>query len=49
MIKKCIPLDGAEQLPILHRVVENAPQYLSEFAKRYPSATFLRDNNGRQL
>jgi hypothetical protein len=48
-IEQCIPLDGAEQLPILHRVVENAPQNLNEFAKRYPSSKFIRDNNGRVL
>ena len=48
-IDQCLPLDGAEQLPILHRVVENAPQYLNEFAKRYPSSKFIRDNNGRVL
>jgi hypothetical protein len=48
-IAQCIPLDGAEQLPILHRVVKNAPQYLSEFGMRYPSSMFLRDNNGRVL
>jgi hypothetical protein len=47
--EQCIPLDGAQQLPILHRVVENAPQYLSEFAKRYPSSMFIRDKNGRKL
>ena len=48
-IEQCIPLDGAGQLPILHRVVEHAPQYSNEFGKRYPSAIFLRDNNGRVL
>ena len=49
-IEQCIPLDGAEQLPILHRVVENAPQYSNEFEMRYPSSMFIRDkNNGRKL
>jgi len=48
-IEQCIPLDGAGQLPILHRVVEHAPQYSNEFGMRYPSAMFLRDNNGRVL
>jgi hypothetical protein len=48
-IEKCIPLDGAGQLPILHRVVEHARQYSNEFGKRYPSAMFLRDNNRRVL
>ena len=48
-IEQCIPLDGAGQLPILHRVVEHAPQYSNEFGKRYPSAMFLRDKNGRLL
>jgi hypothetical protein len=48
-IEQCIPLDGAGQLPILHRVVVHAPQYSNEFGKRYPSAMFIRDNNGRVL
>jgi hypothetical protein len=48
-IEQCIPLDEAGQLPILHRVVEHAPQYSNEFGMRYPSAMFLRDNNGRVL
>jgi hypothetical protein len=49
-IEQCIPLDGAEQLPILHRVVENAPQYSNEFEMRYPSSMFIRyKNNGRKL
>jgi hypothetical protein len=48
-IEQCIPLDGAEQLPILHRVVENAPQYSNEFGMRYPSSMFIRDNNGRTI
>jgi len=49
-IEQYIPLDGAEQIPILHRVVENAPQYLNEFGMRYPSSMFIRDKtNGRKL
>ena len=48
-IEQYIPLDGAEQLPILHRVVENAPQYSNEFGMRYPSSMFIRDNNGRTI
>ena len=48
-IEQYIPLDGAEQLPILHHVVENAPQYLNEFGTRYPSSMFIRDKNGRTI
>jgi hypothetical protein len=48
-IEQCIPLDGAGQLPILHRVVVHAPEYSNEFGMRYPSAMFLRDHNGRVL
>jgi hypothetical protein len=48
-IEECIPLDGAEQLTILHRVVENAPRCFDEFGKRYPLAMFPRDNNGKKL
>ena len=48
-IEQYIPLDGAEQLPILHRVVENAPQYSNEFGMRYPSSMYIRDNNGRTI
>ena len=50
VIEQCIPLDGAEQLPILHRVVENAPLYSNEFGMRYPSSMFIREKtNGRKL
>ena len=49
VIEQCIPLDGAGELPILHRVVEHAPEYSNEFGMRYPSAMFLRDHNGRVL
>ena len=43
-----IPSDSTE-FPILHHVVENAPQYMNQFAMRYQSAGFLRDSKGRTL
>ena len=43
-----IPSDSTE-FPILHHVVENAPQYINQFAMRYQSAGFLRDSKGRTL
>ena len=49
VIDKCIPLDEAKELPILHRVVQNAPHYLNKFGQRYPSSVFVRDTNGRKL
>jgi len=35
--------------PILHRVIQNAPQYMNDFVTRYPSAVFLRDEKHRTL
>jgi hypothetical protein len=48
-IEKCVPLDGAGNISILHRVVEHAPEFLNDFAKRYPSSIFVRDKCGRKL
>ena len=36
--QKCIPLDEAGTLPILHRVAEHEPDYFNDFAQRYPSS-----------
>jgi hypothetical protein len=47
-IGECIPFSDT-QLPILHHVVQNAPQLLNEFTKYYPSAAYLRDSSGRKL
>ena len=49
MIQRCIPLDEAGTMPILHRAAEHAPDYFNEFAKRYPSSFFVRDENGRDM
>jgi len=35
--------------PILHHVIQNAPQYMNDFVTRYPSAVFLRDEKHRTL
>ena len=35
--------------PILHHVIQNAPQYMHDFVTRYPYATFLRDEKHRTL
>lgn len=48
MIGKCIPFDDP-QIPILHHVIADAPQYLHEFSMRYPSAFHLRNVHGRSL
>ena len=45
VIKHCIPTDT--KLPILHHVVRDAPQYMNDFSLRYPSAWYLRDEDGR--
>jgi len=47
IIQECIPADS--KYPILHRVIKNAPQYMDDFAKRYSSAVYLRDENQRLL
>jgi hypothetical protein len=43
-----IPFDDPK-VPILHHVAKHAPQYMKEFACRYPSATYFRDCKGRTL
>ena len=43
-----IPFDDPK-LPILHHVAKHAPQYMKDFARRYPSATYFRDCKGRTL
>jgi hypothetical protein len=47
-IGECIPFDDPK-LPILHHVVKDAPQFVNDFAFRYPSAGYLRDEQGRTL
>ena len=47
VIQECIPADS--KYPILHRVIKNASQYMDDFAKRYPSAIYLRDEHQRLL
>ena len=47
-IGKLIPFDGPK-LSILHHVAKHAPQYMEDFACRYPSATYFRDCEGRTL
>jgi len=45
VIRECIPVSA--NYPILHHVIKNAPEYMNDFARGYPSAIFLRDENGR--
>ena len=47
-IGECIPFDDPK-LPILHHVVKDAPQFMNDFAFRYPSAAYLRDEQRRTL
>ncbi len=47
-IEEYIPR-GDIDLPILHYVAENTPQYQNDFAMRYASTAFLRDSKGRKL
>jgi hypothetical protein len=37
------------KLPILHHVAKHVPQYMRDFGRRYPSATYFRDSQGRTL
>jgi hypothetical protein len=46
-IKDCIPTDTT--LPILHHATKDAPEYFNNFSARYPSAIYLRDENGRSF
>jgi hypothetical protein len=47
-IGESIPFDDP-QLPILHHVAKHVPQYMRDFGRRYPSATYFRDSQGRTL
>ena len=47
LIQECIP--ASANYPILHHVIKNNPEYLNDFAVRYPAATFLLDENQRSL
>jgi len=47
VIKDCIPTDT--DLPILHHVIKDAPKHINDFSIRYPSATYLRDVDGRSF
>jgi len=47
VIQECIPVSA--NYPFLHHVIMNAPEYMKDFARMYPSATFLRDENGRSF
>jgi hypothetical protein len=47
-IGELIPFDDPK-VPILHHVAKHAPQYMKNFGSRYPSATYLRDSQGRTL
>ena len=47
VIQECILSD--DNYPVLHHVTMHAPQYMNDFSKHYPSAVFLRDEQGRCL
>ena len=47
LIQKCIP--ASANYPILHHVLKNNPEYMNDFAVRYPSAVFLRDEHQRSI
>jgi hypothetical protein len=46
-IQECIPTDTT--LPILHHAAKDAPEYFNDLSVRYPSAIYLRDENGRSF
>jgi hypothetical protein len=46
-IHDCIPTDTT--LPILHHAMKDAPEYFNDFSVRYPSAIYLRNENGRSF
>eukprot|EP00979_Chaetoceros_neogracilis_P012835 scaffold3514_cov135-Chaetoceros_neogracile.AAC.1 len=46
-IHDCIPTDTT--LPILHHAAKDAPEDFNDFSVRYPSAIYLRDENGRSF
>jgi len=47
IIKECIPPFAS--YPILHHVIKNSPRYMNDFARQYPSAVFLIDEQQRLL
>ena len=47
VIQECIPTNTS--LPILHHAMKEAPQHFNDFCIRYPSAGYLRDENGRSI
>jgi len=47
VIRQCIPTDT--ELPILHHVVKDVPQFMNDFTICYPSAIYLRDECGRSF
>ena len=47
-IGEFIPFDNP-QSPILHHVSKHAPQFMNDFAKKYSSAAYFRDRQGRTL
>lgn len=49
LIHECIPPSDERPIPILHHVIQHAPEYLNGFAKHYPDAGFLRDHQSRTL
>ena len=47
VIKQCIPANTT--ISILHHVIKDTPKHINDFTIRYPSATYLRDENGRSF
>ena len=47
IIQECIPANNS--LPILHHVMKNDPECMTEFTSRYSSAVYLCDNNRRSF
>ena len=47
VIKQCISADTT--LPILHHVIKDASEHMNDFSIRYPSATYLCDEDGRSF
>jgi hypothetical protein len=47
VIQECIPTNTS--LPILHHVLQYAPQHINDFCIRYPPAGHFRDEDGRTL
>ena len=47
IIEECLTRDS--DIPILHYVFQNTPQFLNDFTMRYASAAHLLDSRGRSL